>query len=350
MAQAFLHELLQAHNTVHIKGERCGICLEGYRTLSRETGNIEVGIRLPCNHSVGSACIAIWLKDNNTCPICRREFFQAQPRPYLEHGIMDGQGDEEEEAHRDIGEINEVYCANLGLDMDACRISEMLIQKLTEPAHLREGHSQSCIVAVSIYMASHLARQATSPRSISDVSDVGAYHIRESYNALYHERENLTNPRMLSLLEEVYGQTRRLNWPLPGNELSDEQIDNFPAWRKLKECCVEGCHELRLDARVTDLTAHIAAELFSAGLRARLSSREMTAASIYMALHLVGNCFRSAGRVAEAVYMCESRVRAAYEVAFEHRYLLQGRPWFDDYEGGTMGSALARLPIPRASD
>lgn len=76
----------------------------------------------------------------------------------------------------------------------------------------------------------------------------------------------------------------------------------------------------------------------------------MTAASIYMALHLVGNCFRSAGRVAEAVYMSESRVRAAYEVAFEHRYLLHGRPWFDDYEGGTMGSASGRLPIPRASD
>ena len=349
MAEAFLHELLQAHNTVHIKGERCGICLEGYGTLSRETGTIEVGIRLPCNHSVGSACIAIWLKNNNTCPICRREFFQAQPRPYLEHGIMDGQGDEEE-ADQDITEINEVYCANLGLDMDACRISEMLIQKLTEPARLREGHSPSCIVAVSIYMASHLARQATSPRSISDVSDVAGHHIRESYDALYPERENLTNPQMLSLLEEVYGQTRRLNWPLPGNELSDEQIDNFPAWRKLEERCVEGCRELGLDARVTDLSTHIAAELFSAGLRARLSSREMTAASIYMALHLVGNSFRTAGRVAEAVYMSESRLRAAYDVAFEHRHLLYGRPWFDDYRGGTMGSALGRLPIPRASD
>ena len=345
MAEAFLHELLQAHNTVQNMGERCGICLEGYGTLSRETGNIEVGIRLPCNHFIGSACIAIWLQDNNTCPICRREFFQARPRPYLEHGIMGGQGDEDE-ADRDITEINEVYCANLGLDMDACLISEMLIQKLTEPARLRYGHSQSCVVAVSIYMASHLARQATSPRSISDVSGVEAYHIRESYDVIYPERENLTNPRMLSLLEEIYGQTRRLDWPLSGNELSDEQIYNFPAWRDLKARCGEGCHELGLDARVTNLTTSIAAELFSAGLMGRLSSREMTAASIYMALHVVGNPSRSTRRVAEAAYVSEFRVRAAYEMALEYRQLLHGQRWFEDLRGGAIGSDLTRLPNP----
>ena len=91
MAEAFLYELLQAHNRVNNQDERCCICLEEYGTLSRETGTIEVEMRLPCDHSIGSACIATWLKDNNSCPICRREFFPAQPRPYLEHGTLDDQ-------------------------------------------------------------------------------------------------------------------------------------------------------------------------------------------------------------------------------------------------------------------
>ena len=78
--------------------------------MSRETGLIKLQLRLPCGHVVGSECIAVWLKANNSCPICRREFFPAQPRPDLEDGMMEGQEeedqveeeeeDEEEEADR----------------------------------------------------------------------------------------------------------------------------------------------------------------------------------------------------------------------------------------------------------
>ena len=87
MSQEYLNRLLSTpENRVQ---EECVICREPYGTLNTETGIIEAEIRLSCGHTVGSACIVTWLRDNNTCPHCRKEFFPRQPRPYLEHGIMD---------------------------------------------------------------------------------------------------------------------------------------------------------------------------------------------------------------------------------------------------------------------
>ena len=96
MAEAFLDGLLQTTNITQSDDQNCVICLQETGKISRETGYVELLVRLPCTHLVGSGCISRWLTENNSCPICRREFFPAQPRPYLEHGVMDGQGDEDE--------------------------------------------------------------------------------------------------------------------------------------------------------------------------------------------------------------------------------------------------------------
>ena len=348
MAEAFLHELLQMQNSVTSKGERCSVCLEEYGTLSRQKGTLEVAIRLPCNHLIGSACIAIWLEKNNTCPICRREFFPAQPRPYLEHGIMDGQENENEDDRQNIREINEDYCVRLAFNMDTTAISELLVQKLTESTLLSEGHTQTCIVVISIYMASHLAGQPRSPREIANVTGVGADHIRETYDVIYPERDQLADEDLLSLLEEMPTDMNPLQWPAPGYEVTDEQIENRFAWQMLREGCEYGCEELELDAGVAVFTKQIALELFTAGLMSRLSARELAAAIIFMAAHMTRNPLR-ARRVAEALHMTESRVRNAYEVAYAYQYLLVEQPWLVDIGRGSMDSVLGRLPSPWGS-
>ena len=97
MSQEYLTRLLSTPEN-HVQGE-CVICLEPYNTLNTTTGIIEAEVRLSCGHTVGSACIVTWLRDNNSCPLCRETFFPRQPRPYLEHGVMDIGG-------RSTGRIN----------------------------------------------------------------------------------------------------------------------------------------------------------------------------------------------------------------------------------------------------
>lgn len=42
----------------------CSICLDGMKVA-------EVTVSLPCNHSFHEGCAVAWLKEHNTCPVCR---------------------------------------------------------------------------------------------------------------------------------------------------------------------------------------------------------------------------------------------------------------------------------------
>lgn len=259
---------------------------------------------------------------------------------------MDGQDDEGDQ--QNIREINDDNCARLELIMEVAAISGMIVQKLRELEIFSEGHSQWCIVAVSIYMASHLTGQSRSPREIAAVTGIDAEHIRWSYDILYPRRETLVDIDILSLLDEVFEKVAPLHWPVPGYELTDEQIEDGHVLQMLREGCEEGCEELGLDADVAEFTIRIAAELFAGGLMDRISPREMVAASIYMAAHMIRNPFR-ARRVAEVVGTTEFRVRSAYETAHAHGNLLAGQPWLENIGGGSMDSVLGRLPAPWAT-
>ena len=340
------------HNSVHDPEERCGICLEEYGTLSRETGTMEIEIRLPCNHTIGSACIAIWLKSNNTCPVCRHEFFPAQPRPYLEHGIMNDQDDAEQpyEGHQQsVSEINADYCYELSLDHEIRMISELIAQKLTESENWSQGHTSGCILSVSIYMASHLVGEPRSLREIATVTGVEADHIRFSYDLIYPERDHLTNTHLLSLLQDAFDAVAPLNWPAPGYELTDEQIDeqieNSLISRMLRQACEGGCNELGLDADVVEISTQIAENLCAAGLMNALGPEGLTAAAIFMASCMVG-CPVAAGRIAEVMDTSEVAVRAAYGAAHVNRHRLLDHAWLEEIGDGSVERVWGRLPPP----
>ena len=57
MAEYFLTRLLTTENRVKFEegSQDCIICLDRYGTLSCESGIEEFEVRLPCNHTVGSA-------------------------------------------------------------------------------------------------------------------------------------------------------------------------------------------------------------------------------------------------------------------------------------------------------
>ena len=359
MSEAFLHELFQKSNIVRLEGEKCGICFEEYNTPSRETGASEAAIRLPCNHIIGSACIATWLKDTNTCPICRRAFFQAQPRPYLEHGVFDGQevGDDDEDDgseieaeddRQDIDRTIEELCDNLGLDSEVFMISKYLVEKHTQFRLLDEGHTLWCVVAVSIYMGSHITKHPRSPREIGEVAGLDGHHLRESYDTVYPELDRFADAHLLNLLQEVFGEETvalPLNWPAPGNAVSDEEIESSRSLQLLKERCEQGCRALGLNPATTSLATRIATRYFTAEVLVELSLKEMIAASIFMACHMTWHFF-DLGVVAGRLGMDESRIRDAYRAAYSHQEVLMRQPQLEGSREQSMESLLRRIPFP----
>ena len=302
-------------------------------------------MRLPCNHTVGSACIAIWLKTNNTCPVCRHEFFPAQPRPFLEHGIMDGQEDDEAADQSSFADLNQDYCTELGLDMDICVISEAIVEQLMESSNWTEGHTVWCMVAVSIYIASHLTREPRSPREIAAVTGVSSDHIRLTYDILFPDRARIADADLLTLLEDSFHEVAPLHWPAPGYELTDDQIERDHILEMLKQGCEDGCQELGLDDAVVDISDGIAARFYAAGLMARLSPRALTAVGIFMASHMTC-CSRNARWVVEAVGMSEDAFRSAYDIAYANRDVLIDVAALEHVGMEGMERILGRLPAP----
>ena len=349
MAEAFLQNLLQQHKSIQNEDQRCAICLEGYGTISLENGTLEVEMRLPCNHTVGSACIAQWLKDRNSCPICRREFFPAQPRPYLEHGVMDSEEIDRAGDPRNIRELNEEYCAQLGLDEESGMVSWLVVQNVLDSGLLRDVHTDWCIVSVAMYMASHLIGEPRSPREIAAITGVEADHIRATYDAIYGHREELADVEVLCMLEEVFAIFEPLRWPAPGYEATDEQIEREHVWQMLREGCGSGCAELGLGAQVVDFAYHIAREIHTVGLIDHITPRETVAVGIYMASHMIREPFRPS-RVAEAVGgVSASRVCEAYEAVCAHQHGLQGQAWLEEVGRVVINGIPGRLPPPWVS-
>ena len=348
MSKAFLYGLLQKSNIVCLEGEQCGICMEEYNIPSRETGMSEVAMRLPCNHIIGSACIATWLKDTNTCPICRREFFQTQPRPDLEHEIDDGQEDETLDDHN-TSAIIEDFCDNLEFDSHATLISRYLVQNVLDSRLLDGDHSLWCVIAVGIYMGSHITGNPRSPREIAECAGPGldAGHLREAYDIVYPERGELIDALTSSLLRRLFDNNvpDPLNWPAPGNEVTDLEIENRRDSQMLLEHCEQGCNELVLGPAIKGLTARIATRYFTAGLVGALSPREVTAASIFMASHMMWHSI-SPLRVARVLRIDPTHVRHAYGVAFLHQDILRRQPQLEGSGLHSIESLLRRIPSP----
>ncbi|KAM0942602.1 putative transcription factor C2H2 family [Dioscorea sansibarensis] len=58
-------------SVVPLEGTSCAVCKEEF-LLGGEEEEEEVK-RLPCSHCYHSECILPWLKERNTCPVCRRK-------------------------------------------------------------------------------------------------------------------------------------------------------------------------------------------------------------------------------------------------------------------------------------
>lgn len=58
------------------KDSSCNICMDPFSS----TEDPELPVRLPCGHVIGRNCISKWLATSNSCPLCRRVFFEPEVR------------------------------------------------------------------------------------------------------------------------------------------------------------------------------------------------------------------------------------------------------------------------------
>ena len=211
MAEAFLDELLQITNSVPWGDRECVICHEETGTMSRDTGYIELQLRLPCNHVVGSGCISAHFKEKNFCPVCRREFFPAQPPQHPEHGIAEDHEDE----HHEVGEreneeqerrsrlaiVNrfcEDHCNRLPLT-NGYRIS-VFSQLLAEDYACRRvwaHHSAEVIAAACVYLACTFVGRVRSDHNLITAAAVGLAEVA-------------VDETHVSIIDEIFGGSDRL--------------------------------------------------------------------------------------------------------------------------------------------
>lgn len=326
MSQEFLNRLLgNPENYVHAD---CMICLEKYNTLNTSTGVVEREIRLPCGHGVGSSCIVIWLQANNNCPACRAIFFPAQPRPYLEHGVMGS--DTLRMAGFPTRNVELTHLLNLDLSIvfgdpdlpeDVQSVARSMAGYLTNYVQTQDHQSMA---AASIYMASHLLHHPKTLEEISRVSGVDPDQIRSVYRQGYPSRMQLISVNVLQSIAGDYVEGMLAFLPPPGENGS---IDSKARMRNFyRQHSLYTHHLTRLETPT--LCLYYSRDL--GGLQIMFAALEIiknetllqdrlgvrfrpleAAVAVYMATHLLGDPV-SYRRIADLVGVREGNIRTAY--------------------------------------
>ena len=199
MSRTLLKQILRIDNAVQSDdGQPCSICLQSCGTMSPESGIVEIKLRLPCNHNMGSVCIAKWLHANNTCPICRKVFFPPEHPSYTEGTIIRSR--DFSEGHNNGDGWDEMtialyvwsdYCTALRLRDSIVNLVQKMIRMGYGDFDLFFLCGAEEVVAACIYMASHLLRQPKSLGEIARVAELRESDVRHAYKEVYTNRREL---------------------------------------------------------------------------------------------------------------------------------------------------------------
>lgn len=75
----------------------CHICKDEFFSSNDQNPDEDndVPLKLPCNHIMGHACLATWLKHNSSCPLCRATLYEQAPSSSLITNILSQLSDAE---------------------------------------------------------------------------------------------------------------------------------------------------------------------------------------------------------------------------------------------------------------
>ncbi|KAM0800704.1 hypothetical protein BDR22DRAFT_889067 [Usnea florida] len=366
MSAKFLATILKLENKPKSGSDQpCCICLQDFGTLSSETGVIECGVALPCCiASVGSSCIATWCRTNNTCPVCRHVFFPAQPRPYLEHGIMT---DLDPDFSSDPPQTGIDYFVME--DVDPCRpervwhdicnalgLSDRIVAfawQLTYRLNNMESFQRDpldCLGGVAIYIMSHILGEPRSLQVVSAAVRTNPDHLESVYRALHPIRDQLVSVQLFmepAARRNMHGPMAMLFGdgaamsnmlallppPTEGDDIfkntseavaiSEREYDRIASREHLNEatdqyCALLGYRRGLLAGFVRHLSQNIAHKIRETIFLDSRSLRPVIAVSIYMASHLLRENL-SIKQIAEALGISERTTRTAYRRVYPRR-------------------------------
>ncbi|KAJ1885418.1 transcription initiation factor IIB, partial [Coemansia sp. S17] len=95
------------------------------------------------------------------------------------------------------------FCANLNLDQDTRRITEILTRKAKDMDNI-SGKSPVSIASACIYLSSHLMGCGRDAKAISEIAGVGEATIKATYKTLYANRKELLTP-------DIFARTPKAN-------------------------------------------------------------------------------------------------------------------------------------------
>lgn len=138
-----------------------------------------------------------------------QDFLELLPAPSTENGFMDHGGGGNDLEHylisaptKQLEELCDQYSDELAHSGDARDICRRIAGQIRAGLYLT-GLSPLPVVAVSLYMASHLMGLGTSIRRISEVVGVSEGTIRNAYRSVYSWRDELINSNMLDMYEDI---------------------------------------------------------------------------------------------------------------------------------------------------
>lgn len=228
----------------------------------------------------------------------------------------------------EIGHLCDHYCAQLGLGPGIAHLAGGIFANLVEPGPsnaILQHHCDNCVIAVSIYIASHLAGHPRCSLEISTVmDDVGFLHIRNTYNLLTDRSWITDNGIRDELNEDLNVQT--LTWPPHGDELTARES----ALAEVLNHCSHQFSRLGLSVSYTMflMARNIASRAWNiASLHeTRRSPQTLAAACMYMAGYLVGS-FPLLSRISRVSELSEEVIAEVYGLLRAERERIVRERW-----------------------
>ena len=336
MAKIFLHQLLASQDLLDSgDNDRCFVCLQTYGTLT-DSGAIEREVQLLCNHSLGSMCIATWLKASVNCPICRKELFPDQSHREFEEETVEDEipnhpvavplvsfdddltGQVVRDCYDSFGLAEHVF-------HDAFRIFQPTygtVKVWLQAAGL-DLHVVACITMFIVLYLLGYPRPLSefSSNLLVDESDIPDF--RSCWAVMYDNRESLIDPSMLEVLGKgnmefnlawlpepdfheaaIYAQNEVTSGPVNASTLrmSSEQI----------------CQALRNGYLIVGLVKYLAGNIYESPYLDVPSCDSIVSAALFMAFHLVGTQ-RSYEQVHEITGVSVGIIRRTYHQLYPNR-------------------------------